>query len=72
MEVHRDGTGQAMITINLANLPTTWHERLLDSPLELGWQEIPRAFHVYASGILRGVPPSFKQSMRDNYTDYQI
>jgi hypothetical protein len=70
--VQRNDTGKAMLTINLADLPTTWCERLLDGSLELGWQEIPRAFHVSASGILRGVPPSFKQSMRESYTDYQI
>jgi hypothetical protein len=61
-----------VLRINLADLPTTWRERLLDSSLKLGWQEIPHAFHVSACGILRGVPPSFKQSMMKKYTDYQI
>jgi hypothetical protein len=70
--VQRDDTGKAMLTINLDDLPTTWRERLLDGSLELGWQEIPGAFDGSASGILRGVPPSFKQSMRESYTDYQM
>jgi hypothetical protein len=70
--VQLDDTGTAVLTINRADLPTTWVERLLDNSLEFGWQEIPRAFHVSACGILRGVPPYFKQSMMKKYTDYQI
>jgi hypothetical protein len=46
--VQRDDTGKAMLTINVADLSTTWRRRLLDGSLGLEWQEIPRAFHVSA------------------------
>ncbi len=70
--VQRDSSGTASYSHDISDLPTTWRDRLLDGSLELGWQDIPRAHHVSARGMLRGVPPSFKQSMKKTYADYQV
>jgi hypothetical protein len=62
--IQRDNAGRITYRHDLNGLPTTWRQRILDDSLELGWQQRARAYHVSAQGLLRGVPNSFKQSMR--------
>jgi hypothetical protein len=67
--IQRDPAGRIIYWNDLNDLPTTWHNRILDGSLELGWQKRVRAYHVSANGLLRGVPNSFKQSMCHDYND---
>jgi hypothetical protein len=70
--VQRDGHGAITYFINLADLTHTWRSRLLDGSLRTGWGAQSRAYHVHAHGLRRGVPGSFKLSMRKDYVDHQI
>ena len=69
----RDGTGQLFYRVDLGDLPYTWRSRLLDGSLRLGWEApCSRAYHVHAGGLRRGVPGSFRLSMRKDYVDNGI
>jgi hypothetical protein len=70
--VQRDGHGAVTYFIDLSDLPHTWRSRLLDGSLWLGWGALSRAYHVHAQGLRRGVPGSFKLSMRKDYVDHPI
>jgi hypothetical protein len=70
--VQRDGHGGITYFANLGDLPHTWRSRLLDGTLQLGWANESRAYHVHAHGLRKGVPGSFKLSMRKDYIDHGI
>ena len=71
--LQRDGVGGITYRIDLGDLPFTWRSRILDGSLKLGWASgASRAYHVHAGGLQRGVPGSFKLSMRKEYIDHDI
>jgi hypothetical protein len=49
--VPRTARGRTTFTLDLADLPVSWEERITEGSLELGWQAIARAYHVSAKGI---------------------
>jgi hypothetical protein len=70
--VQRTGSGRTTFTLDMADLPVSWEERITEGSLELGWQAQVRVYHVSAKGIVNGVPPSFKKSMESGYPDRRL
>jgi hypothetical protein len=68
----RTGSGRTTFTLDMADLPVSWEERLTEGSLELGWQAQARAYHISAKGITNGVPPSFRKSMESGYPDRRL
>ena len=69
----RTSRGRATCSLDLADLPVTWKDRISERTLELGWQSnSERANHVSASGLKSGIPASFLRSMRSDNPDGSI
>jgi hypothetical protein len=68
----RTASGRVTYTLDLADLPVTWKDRLTEGTLELGWQQAKRAYHVSASKLKLGPPPSLQRSMKKDYPDRKI
>jgi hypothetical protein len=65
-------SGRTTFTLDLADLPVSWEERLTEGSLELGWQAQARAYHVSAKGITMGIPQSFRKSIEMGYPDRRL
>jgi hypothetical protein len=68
----RTASGRTTFKYDLADLPVTWHDRLTEGTLELGWQTPERAYHVSSKGLTQGVPRSFMSSMKPDSPDRKI
>jgi hypothetical protein len=68
----RTASGRTTYTLDLADLPVTWEDRITEGSLELGWQATERAYHVSAAGITGGIPRSFRKSMEPGHEDRSI
>jgi hypothetical protein len=68
----RTASGRTTYTLDLADLPVTWEDRITEGSLELGWQATERAYHVSAAGITGGIPRSFRKSMEHGHEDRSI
>jgi hypothetical protein len=65
-------SGRTTYTLDLADLPVMWEDRITEGSLELGWQATERAYHVSAAGITGGIPRSFRISMEPGHKDRSI
>jgi hypothetical protein len=70
--IQRTASGRTTFTLDMADLPVSWEERITEGSLELGWQAQARAYHVSAKGITHGIPPSFRKSMEMGYPDRRL
>jgi hypothetical protein len=70
--IQRTTSGRTTFTLDMADLPVSWEERLTEGSLELGWQAQARAYHVSAKGITQGIPQSFCKSMETGYPDRRL
>jgi Reverse transcriptase (RNA-dependent DNA polymerase) len=44
----------------------------MDGSMRLGWSAEARAYHVHTQGLKRGIPGSFRFSMRKDYVDHEV